>query len=77
MRRIALVVDEVQLDLGARHRAIGVEPRLGEHPLERVEAAPHLLPVAGAIFAAEDGLVDVLAHSGLPVQPYSAVLIQP
>ena len=52
-RGVAVVVDEVELDLEAGHRVVGVEPRLAQHPGEDVEAAAYLLPVPGAVGAGE------------------------
>ena len=65
-RRVAGVVDEVQLDLEAGHRTIDVEPRLAQHPREDVETLPHLLAIARAILAGELPALDVLAHREVP-----------
>jgi hypothetical protein len=61
-RRVALLVDEVELDLEPRHRVVGVEDVLAEHPREGVQAAVHLLAVAGAVSAGELLSFDVFAH---------------
>ena len=52
-RGVAVVVDEVELDLEAGHRVVGVEPRLAQHPGEDVEAAADLLAVPGAVGTGE------------------------
>ena len=56
------LVDEVELDLQAGRRVVGVEPRLDQHALEHVEAGAHLRAVARAVLAGERLLRDVLAH---------------
>ena len=67
-RRVAELVDQVELDLESRHRVVGVELVLAQHPGERVEAAVDLLAVAGAISAGELLCVDVFAHAGTLVR---------
>ena len=62
-RRVAELVDEVQLDLQARHRVVGVEAGLAQHPGEHVEAAADLLAVAGAVGPGELLCVDLFAHA--------------
>jgi hypothetical protein len=59
--RIARVVDQVQFDLKASHRA-HLEPRFGQHLGEYVEAAPDLLPEVLPVSPGELGLCHVLAH---------------
>ena len=61
-RRVAVLVDQVELDLQPGHRVVGVEPRLPQHPGEDVEAAPHLLPVPGAVGSGELLCFDLFAH---------------
>ena len=61
-RRVAVLVDQVELDLEAGHRVVGVEGRLAQHPGEHVEAAPHLLAVPRAIGRGELLEVDLFAH---------------
>jgi hypothetical protein len=62
--RVAVVVDEVELDLQAGHRVLGVEVRLAQHLGEDVQAAPYLLTVTGAVRPGEFLLVHFLAHDG-------------
>ena len=45
--RLAVAVDQIELDLQAGHRSVEVERRLGQHAGQRVETGPHLLPVPG------------------------------
>ena len=61
-RRVAGLVDEVELDLEPGHRVVGVEARLAQHPGEHVEVAAHLLPVARAVSAGELLSFDLFAH---------------
>jgi hypothetical protein len=69
-RRIAGVVDEVELDLQPGHRTFAVEPRLGQHPGEGVQTAAHLLAEPLPVLPGEDGGLDVLAHRALlPAAP--------
>ena len=56
------VVDEVELDLEAGHRVVGVEPGLAQHPCEHVEAAADLLAVPRAVRPRELLCVDLFAH---------------
>lgn len=63
-RRHRFVVDEIELDLQADHRVVGVEHRLAEHPGEHVETLAHLLPVAHAVSTCELLGRDVFTHSG-------------
>ena len=66
------LVDEVELDLQAGHRVVGVELVLAEHPLEHVEAAVDLLAIARAVGPRELLCVDVLPHAvtlGAPPRP--------
>jgi hypothetical protein len=62
-RRVAPLVDQVQLDLQAGHRPLEVELRAGQHPLEHVQVPPDLLPVPGAVLPGELDPVDVLPHA--------------
>ena len=52
-RGVAVLVDEVELDLHAGHRPLEVEARLGEHQREGVQAAVHLRAVALPVLARE------------------------
>ena len=65
-RRVTELVDEVELHLEPGHRVVGVELVLAQHPGERVEAAVHLLAVAGAVGAGELLCFDVFAHGRDP-----------
>ena len=69
-RRVALLVGEVELDLEADGASLGVEARLAEHSREHVEAGAHLLAVALAVLAREDGGGYFLPHAlSLPRPP--------
>ena len=61
-RRVAVLVDEVELDLEPGHRVVGVEPRLAQHPGEHVEAAPDLLAVARPVGPGELLCLHLFAH---------------
>ena len=61
-RRVAGRVGEVELDLEAHAAPLGVEPGLGQHPGEHVQAALHLLPVPLTVLAGELPARDVLTH---------------
>ena len=61
-RRVAVLVDEVELDLEPGHRVVGVEAGLAQHPGEHVEAAADLLPVGGAVGPGELLCVHLFAH---------------
>ena len=67
-RRVAVLVDEVELDLEPGHRVVGVEARLAQHPGEHVEVAAHLLAVPRAVGAGELLCRDLFAHDGTVVQ---------
>ena len=63
--RRAMLIDDVQLDLLADLRGIGVEHALAEHAGEHVELAADLVAVLAPVLSAYlDGL-DVTAHVGL------------
>ena len=62
-RRVAGLVDEVELHLQPGHRVVGVEARVAQHPREHVEVATHLLPVPRAVRPAELLLVDLFSHA--------------
>jgi hypothetical protein len=64
-RRGSVLIDEVDLDLQARHGPFELEPRLTQHAGEHVEAPAHLGAVFHAVLARELVLRDVLAHDGL------------
>ena len=64
--RIADRVDEVELDLQAGHRRLGLECRLGQHAREHVEVAADLVPVAGPVGPAERLECHVSTHETLP-----------
>ena len=57
-----VVVDEVELDLQPGHRPLEVEPRLGQHPGEHVQARADLLAVPLAVLAGE-----LLASTSAPM----------
>ena len=61
-RRVAALVDQVELDLEPGHRVVGVEARLAQHPGEHVEAAPDLLPVPRAVGPGELLCFHLFAH---------------
>ena len=63
-RRVAALVDQVELDLEPGHRVVGVEPRLAQHAGEHVEAAPDLLAVAGPVGPGELLCLHLFAHVG-------------
>ena len=65
-RRVAALVDQVELDLEPGHRVVGVEARLAQHPREHVEAAAHLLAVPGAVGAGELLCLYLFAHGSHP-----------
>src|SRR5262249_19807475 len=55
-------VDQVQLDLHAHLRRVGLEQALLQHPREDLQRAPYLVPVLGPVLAADlDGL-NVTTH---------------
>ena len=64
-RRLTVPVDEVELDLEARHRTLEVETGLRQHPGQHVEAPAHLLPVPGPVLAGELPLVDLCSHTDI------------
>ena len=49
-------VDQVELDLEAGHRPVGVEAEVVEHQGEDVQAAPDLLPISGPVLTREGPL---------------------
>ena len=61
-RRVAALVDQVELDLQPGHRVVGVEARLAQHPGEHVEVAAHLLAVPRAVGPRELLCLDLFAH---------------
>ena len=61
-RRLAALVDEVQLDLLADPRRGVLEYVLPQHPVEHVERAPELLPVLAAVLAADLDRLNITAH---------------
>ena len=61
-RRVAVLVDQVELDLEPGHRVVGVEPRLAQHPGEHVETAPDLLAVARPVGPGELLCLHLFAH---------------
>ena len=63
-RRVAQLVDQVELHLEAGHRVVGVEARLAQHPGEDVEAATHLLAVPRAVRPGELLQLHLFAHAG-------------
>src|SRR5262249_8397113 len=60
--RLAMLVDQVELDLQPGERPFELEPRLLEHLCEHVEAPPYLLPVALPVLTRENVAVDLLTH---------------
>ena len=60
--RFALGVDEVELQLQAGHRPVGIEPEVVEHQREHVEAATDLLAVPRPVLPSERGAGHVFAH---------------
>ena len=52
-RRLAVVVDQVELDLQPGHRPLEVEARLGQHPGQHVQTLAHLLPVPFTVLPGE------------------------
>ncbi|GAB3949479.1 hypothetical protein GCM10027614_48370 [Micromonospora vulcania] len=61
-RRLGCRVDQVEFDLQAGHRSVGVEAEVVQHQGEDVQAPPDLLPVADAVLSGEGALHDVPAH---------------
>ena len=60
--RVALGVDQVELDLHAGQRGLEVELLLGEHLGQDIQAAVHLVAVALPVLATECPARHVLAH---------------
>jgi hypothetical protein len=65
-RRLAVLVDQVELEFQPGHGSVGVEPELVQHQGEHVEAAAHLVPVPHAVLARERGEGHFLAHRPFP-----------
>ena len=61
-RRVADLVDQVELDLQPGHRVVGVEARLTQHPGEDVQIAAHLLAVPGPVGTRELLSFHLFAH---------------
>jgi hypothetical protein len=72
--RVAVLVDEVELDLAADRLARRVEAGLAQHACEHVQAVADLLAVAGAVGAGEGARFDVVAHSSPPGSFGSGIL---
>ncbi len=63
-RRIAVLVDQIELHLQARHRVVGVEACLAKHPGEHVQADTDLLAVTRSVSPAELLRFHLFAHAG-------------
>ena len=61
-RRVAGLLGQVELDLQPDRAPVGIEPRLGEHAREDVQAQLDLVAVALTVLAAEGGVGDFVAH---------------
>ena len=61
-RRVARLVDEVELDLQAQPGFCDLELPVGEHHRQRVEAARRLLPEQSAVLTGERPFVDMVSH---------------
>src|SRR5262249_28742677 len=68
-RRFRGRVDEVELQLEARHRPVGLEREVVEHQPECVETTTDLPPIAHAILPRKRHRRDVLTHARCSRRP--------